>query len=57
MQATDKTLQQMLAGTQVFELPYFQRRYKWGSANWEELWEDFLEQYDHEDVKSWDSAC
>ena len=52
MQATDKTLQQMLAGTQVFELPYFQRRYKWGSANWEELWEDFLEQYDHEDVKS-----
>lgn len=50
MQATETTLQKILTGTRVFELPFFQRRYRWGGPNWEELWEDLVEQYDHPDV-------
>lgn len=54
MQAKETSLQKMLSGTKVFTLPLFQRRYKWSSRDWEDLWDDLMVQYEDPDVISGD---
>ena len=40
MQAINTTFRQLIEGTKQFIIPVFQRDYAWGSANWEQLWND-----------------
>lgn len=40
MQAINTTFRQLIEGTKQFVIPVFQRDYAWGSANWQQLWND-----------------
>jgi Protein of unknown function DUF262/Protein of unknown function (DUF1524) len=46
VKAANSTVQQLIEGTKVFAVPLYQRRYTWGRANWQALWDSVLEQYD-----------
>ena len=48
MKADDCKLEQLLEGSQQFVVPLFQRVYSWKKKNWDELWRDLLDIYDHE---------
>lgn len=52
MQTKQTDLARLLMGTKVFVVPQFQRHYKWKVAQWQELWDDIIDQYDSEDVQS-----
>jgi hypothetical protein len=42
MDAGIRTVQDLLAGTGAYLIPYFQRSYSWGEKQWGKLWEDVL---------------
>ncbi len=50
MKAGELTLQTLLEGKKQYVVPLFQRPYSWTRKNWQVLWEDVLETYDHEDA-------
>lgn len=52
MQTKQTDLARLLMGTKVFVVPQFQRHYKWKAAQWKELWDDIIEQYESDDVAS-----
>lgn len=52
MQTKQTDLARLLIGTKVFVVPQFQRHYKWKQAQWLELYEDILDQYEAPDVQS-----
>ena len=43
MKATETQLRILLEGQRQFQIPLFQRRYRWTRENWEVLWNDILE--------------
>lgn len=52
MQTKQTDLARLLIGTKVFVVPQFQRHYKWKQAQWLELYEDILDQYEAPDVQA-----
>jgi len=42
MDAGIRTVQDLLAGTSAYLIPYFQRSYSWGEKQWGKLWDDVL---------------
>lgn len=52
MHTKQTDLARLLMGTKVFVVPQFQRHYKWKVAQWQELWDDIIEQYESDDVQS-----
>lgn len=52
MQTKQTDLARLLMGTKVFVVPQFQRHYKWKVSQWQELWDDIIDQYESDDVQS-----
>lgn len=52
VQTKQTDLARLLIGTKVFVVPQFQRHYKWKQAQWLELYEDILDQYQSPDVQA-----
>jgi uncharacterized protein with ParB-like and HNH nuclease domain len=48
MKASETNLQEIIEGTKQYVIPLFQRPYSWQKAQWEMLWNDILELYEHE---------
>ncbi|MDJ0735704.1 MAG: DUF262 domain-containing protein [Nostocaceae cyanobacterium] len=45
MKASETTLRNLLEGGKQFQIPLFQRTYRWKKENWETLWEDLMYLY------------
>lgn len=52
MRANDGSFLRLLDGTKQFTLPIFQRRYSWGKAQCEQLWDDVLRVGESENIRS-----
>ena len=42
MDAGIRTVQDLLAGTNAYLIPHFQRSYSWGEKQWKQLWADVI---------------
>ena len=47
MEARPCQILEFFDGTKQLLVPLFQRPYEWGTKEWEVLWADLLEQYEH----------
>ena len=44
LSANKEKLHSFFQGTNQYQIPFFQRSYVWGKDNWEELWDNILEE-------------
>ncbi len=51
MQASQKTVSELLHGSFQYVVPLFQRYYCWGTSNWDQLWSDLMGLMESEDHK------
>lgn len=46
---SSKTLRQLLGNALTYEIPKFQRDYSWNTEQWDDLWNDIMAIYKHEE--------
>lgn len=57
MHTRQTDLARLLMGTKAFVVPQFQRHYKWKQAQWIELFDDIVDQYESEAVQTGNLAA
>jgi uncharacterized protein with ParB-like and HNH nuclease domain len=48
MKANETIFRRIIEGSNQYVVPLFQRTYSWDRKNWNQLWEDLMELYEHE---------
>lgn len=49
MNATSNSFSAITSQEKVLRIPFFQRKYVWGTAQWEKLWDDLTDSFENED--------
>ena len=52
MEARETKIQPLIDGAKQYVLPLFQRKYVWDKNQWNSLWNDIIQLYEDEEMKS-----